>query len=151
MTVAEHVLEAIYAHARAAFPAECCGYVRGHAEADAEVVACTNAQELGGNPFAPDRAADSGFAIAGADRIAKLVISLRDKFWAADRTMEIETVNGETGLCIRDRRHLTATISIATTLRFVFGKINASASFCARSTYFQSLPRSVNDLTKDLL
>ena len=66
MTIAEPVLAAIYAHARAAFPAECCGYVRG----DAEVVACTNAQEAGANPFAPDRAADSGFAIAGAELLA---------------------------------------------------------------------------------
>ena len=73
--------------------------------------------------FAPDATwtADGGGTsaaapqpIAGADRIARLVISLRDKFWAADRTMEIETVNGETGLCIRDGSRLTATISIAT-------------------------------------
>jgi RNA polymerase sigma-70 factor (ECF subfamily) len=73
--------------------------------------------------FAPDATwtADGGGKsaaapqpIAGADRIAKLVISLREKFWAADRRMEIETVNGETGLCIRDGSRLTATISIAT-------------------------------------
>src|SRR4051812_44301828 len=64
--LAEPVLAAIYAHARAAFPAECCGYVR---EGD-EVVPCTNAQETAGNPFAPDRHADSGFAIAGAELLA---------------------------------------------------------------------------------
>ena len=39
---------------------------------------------------------------------------LREKFWAADRTLEIATVNGETGLCIRDGDRLTATMSIAT-------------------------------------
>ena len=47
------VLERIYAHARAAFPAECCGYVRGD-----EVVACTNAAET-----APER----HFAIDGRE------------------------------------------------------------------------------------
>jgi len=64
--ITDHVLAAVYAHARAAFPAECCGYIR----ANDEVVACTNAQEAGANPFAPDRGADSGFAIAGAELIA---------------------------------------------------------------------------------
>ena len=73
--------------------------------------------------FAPDATwtADGGgktaaglHPIAGADRIARLVIGLREKFWAADRTLHVETVNGETGLCIRDGGHLTATMSIAT-------------------------------------
>jgi RNA polymerase sigma-70 factor (ECF subfamily) len=73
--------------------------------------------------FAPDATwtADGGgkagaapLPIAGADRIARLVLGLRDKFWAADRTLEIATVNGETGLCIRDGDRLTATLSIAT-------------------------------------
>ena len=52
--------------------------------------------------------------IVGADRIARLVIGLREKFWAANRTMQVATVNGETGLCIRDGGRLTATMSIAT-------------------------------------
>jgi RNA polymerase sigma-70 factor (ECF subfamily) len=52
--------------------------------------------------------------IVGAERIARLVISLREKFWAADRTIEIATVNGETGLCLRDGQRLIATLSIAT-------------------------------------
>jgi adenylyltransferase/sulfurtransferase len=64
--ISDPVLAQVYAHARAAFPAECCGYVR----AGDEVVACTNAQEAGENPFAPDRGADSGFAIAGAELLA---------------------------------------------------------------------------------
>ena len=73
--------------------------------------------------FAPDATwtADGGgksaaarLPIVGADRIAKLVLGLRDKFWAVDRTLEIATVNGETGLCIRDGDRLTATMSIAT-------------------------------------
>ena len=73
--------------------------------------------------FAPDATwtADGGgktaaapTPIAGADRIARLVIGLREKFWAADRRMEVATVNGETGLVIRDGSRLTATLSIAT-------------------------------------
>ena len=73
--------------------------------------------------FAPDATwtADGGGKTAaaprpiiGADRIAKLVIGLREKFWAANRTIEFATVNGEAGLCIRDGGRLTATMSIAT-------------------------------------
>jgi RNA polymerase sigma-70 factor (ECF subfamily) len=52
--------------------------------------------------------------ITGAARIARLVIGLREKFWAADRAIEVATINGETGLCIRDGDRLTATLSIAT-------------------------------------
>ena len=73
--------------------------------------------------FAPDATwtADGGgktgaapLPIVGAERIARLVMGLRDKFWADDRALEIATINGETGLCIRDGNHLTATMSIAT-------------------------------------
>ena len=42
------------------------------------------------------------------------MIGLRERFWAADRTIEMATVNGETGLCIRDGGRLTAALSIAT-------------------------------------
>lgn len=73
--------------------------------------------------FAPDATwtADGGgkvgaapLPIIGADRIAKLVISIREKFWAADRTLHIAAINGETGLCILDGNRVTATLSIAT-------------------------------------
>jgi RNA polymerase sigma-70 factor (ECF subfamily) len=73
--------------------------------------------------FAPDATwtADGGgkagaapLPIVGADRIARLVLGLREKFWAVNRTVEVATVNGETGLCIRDGHRLTATLSIAT-------------------------------------
>jgi RNA polymerase sigma-70 factor, ECF subfamily len=73
--------------------------------------------------FAPDATwtADGGgkagaapLPIVGAERIARLVVGLRDKFWAVDRRVEVATVNGETGLCIRDGDRLTATMSIAT-------------------------------------
>ena len=73
--------------------------------------------------FAPDATwtADGGgktaaapLPIVGADRIARLVLGLREKFWAVDRAIELATVNGETGLCIRDGNRLTATMSIVT-------------------------------------
>jgi RNA polymerase sigma-70 factor, ECF subfamily len=73
--------------------------------------------------FAPDATwtADSGGRVAaapvpivGADRIARLVIRLREKFWAGNRKIEVTTINGETGLSIHDGERLTATMSIAT-------------------------------------
>ena len=73
--------------------------------------------------FAPDATwtADGGgkvgaapHPILGADRIARLVIGLREKFWAENRVIEVASVNGETGLCIRDGDRVTATMSIAT-------------------------------------
>jgi len=73
--------------------------------------------------FAPDatwtadgggKTAASPRPVVGADRIAKLVVGLREKFWADNRTIEIASVNGETGLCVRDGGRLTATMSIAT-------------------------------------
>jgi len=73
--------------------------------------------------FAPDASwtADGGGKTAasprpvlGRDRIAKLVINLREKFWAEGRVVEAVTVNGEPGLCIRDGARLIATLSIAT-------------------------------------
>ena len=73
--------------------------------------------------FAPDATwtADGGGKTAaaprpvtGLDRLVKLVINLREKFWAPDRTIEMASINGETGLVIRDGGRLTATMSIAT-------------------------------------
>jgi proteasome lid subunit RPN8/RPN11 len=59
----------IYAHARRCFPAECCGYLRGAAGVD-EVVECRNAQLDRDHPTEPDRGADTGFVIAGAELLA---------------------------------------------------------------------------------
>ena len=65
------LLAEIYAHARTAYPAECCGYATG-ARADRvdALVRCTNAQVPGANPFAPDRGADTGFVIAGRELLS---------------------------------------------------------------------------------
>src|SRR5262249_20905190 len=73
--------------------------------------------------FAPDATwtADGGgkvgaapAPIIGAARIAKLVLGLREKFWAVNRTLEIATVNGEPGPAVRTAGQLPATMSIAT-------------------------------------
>jgi RNA polymerase sigma-70 factor (ECF subfamily) len=73
--------------------------------------------------FAPDATwtADGGgktaaapVPVVGAARIAKLVLGLREKFWAANRTLEVATVNGEPAMVVRDGGRLTATMSIAT-------------------------------------
>jgi adenylyltransferase/sulfurtransferase len=63
------LLSQIYAHARRAFPAECCGYLRGHASID-EVIECRNAQLDGDHPTEPSRGEDTGFVIAGAELLA---------------------------------------------------------------------------------
>jgi RNA polymerase sigma-70 factor, ECF subfamily len=79
--------------------------------------------------FAPDATwtADGGgkagaapLPIVGADRIARLVLGLREKFWAPNRAVEVATINGETGLLIRDGNRLTATMSIATDGQRIF-------------------------------
>ena len=73
--------------------------------------------------FAPDATwtADGGGKTAaaprpieGAGRLARLVVGLREKFWAPDRAIEIATVNGELGLQIRDGERLTSVMSIVT-------------------------------------
>jgi len=73
--------------------------------------------------FAPDASwtADGGGKTAaaprpilGADRIARLVIGLRERFSQAGWRFETAVVNGETGLCVLDGRRLVATMSIAT-------------------------------------
>jgi RNA polymerase sigma-70 factor (ECF subfamily) len=60
------------------------------------------------------KTAAAPYPIAGAARIARLVIGLREKFWADNRRIKVVSINGETGLCIRDGDRLVATLSIAT-------------------------------------
>jgi proteasome lid subunit RPN8/RPN11 len=66
------LLEEIYRHARAAFPAECCGWLAGPrgGAAATRVRACANAQGAAGHPTAPDRTAETAYVIAGADLLA---------------------------------------------------------------------------------
>lgn len=73
MTVAiaipDDIRDAMYAHALSTFPAECCGFLTGLAGGNHvdTVVACRNAQLDGDHPIAPERGADTGFVIAGAE------------------------------------------------------------------------------------
>ena len=65
------LLERAYAHARRCFPAECCGYFVGQDNASVDaIVECRNAQVDGEHPTEPDRDADTGYVIAGAELIA---------------------------------------------------------------------------------
>jgi RNA polymerase sigma-70 factor, ECF subfamily len=79
--------------------------------------------------FAPDatwtadgggKTAASPYPIVGAERIARLVIGLREKFWTDGRALEVVSVNGETGLAIRDDDRMTATMSIETDGKHIF-------------------------------
>jgi proteasome lid subunit RPN8/RPN11 len=69
--IPDDVLAAVYAHAIAAFPEECCGYLVGASPGAVDAaVACRNAQADGHHPTAPHRTADAGFVIAGAELLA---------------------------------------------------------------------------------
>jgi proteasome lid subunit RPN8/RPN11 len=68
IAIPSELLEAIYAHAIAAFPDECCGYLIGRSPGVVDgAVACRNAQADGEHPVAPARGADTGFVITGAE------------------------------------------------------------------------------------
>jgi len=69
IAIPDDVRAAIYGHARAEFPAECCGYLVGAPDGEIvdAAVACRNAQTDGEHPIAPERGADTGFVIAGAE------------------------------------------------------------------------------------
>lgn len=66
------LLAQLYAHAVAAFPDEACGYLVGPRDGMAvdTAVACRNAQPDGEHPLTPERGADTGFVIAGAELLA---------------------------------------------------------------------------------
>jgi RNA polymerase sigma-70 factor (ECF subfamily) len=52
--------------------------------------------------------------IAGAERIVKLVLGLREKYWHDQRTLDVTTVNGEPALRVQDAGRLTSVIAIDT-------------------------------------
>lgn len=66
------VLATLYEHARGAFPDECCGYLVGPRDGDTvdAAVRCRNAQRDGEHPTNPERGAETGFVIAGAELFA---------------------------------------------------------------------------------
>jgi [CysO sulfur-carrier protein]-S-L-cysteine hydrolase len=65
------LLAAVCREARAAFPAECCGWLTGADPARADTLrACANAQAAGEHPTAPGRGAETAYVIAGDDLLA---------------------------------------------------------------------------------
>ncbi len=71
MTIPDQLLAIAARHARACFPEECCGYMIGR-EPDAVdgLVECRNAQADGVHPTHPERGAEMGFVISGAELLA---------------------------------------------------------------------------------
>jgi proteasome lid subunit RPN8/RPN11 len=62
----------IFAEARRAFPAECCGFLRGPRGGGAATALhpCGNAQASGAHPTAAERGAETAYVIAGDDLLA---------------------------------------------------------------------------------
>lgn len=66
IAIPDDVLAVVYAHAIAAFPDECCGYLVGALPGAVDAaVRCRNAQADAAHPIAPGRGTDTSFAIAG--------------------------------------------------------------------------------------
>jgi RNA polymerase sigma-70 factor, ECF subfamily len=86
--------------------------------------------------FAPDatwtadgggRAAAGRRPIEGAEAIVRLLLGLRATSWPDERSLELEEVNGEPGLCIRDSGRLTAVMAIETSgdyIQAVYAVVN---------------------------
>ncbi len=70
--VPPEILQAIYAHAREAFPAECCGWLAGPREGDAVTTArpCRNAQSQGIHPTAAMRGEETAYVFSKEDVLA---------------------------------------------------------------------------------
>jgi [CysO sulfur-carrier protein]-S-L-cysteine hydrolase len=68
--IPDDVMAAVHAQARAAFPAECCGWLTGARDASDAVDTirpCVNAQAQGDHPTQPGRTAENAYVIAGPD------------------------------------------------------------------------------------
>ena len=66
VAIPDALLQAVYREARAAFPAECVGWLT----ADHQLRPCQNAQAGGEHPTAADRTAETAYVIAGDDLLA---------------------------------------------------------------------------------
>jgi [CysO sulfur-carrier protein]-S-L-cysteine hydrolase len=109
IAIPDEVLAAVYAHAVAAFPDECCGYLIGRdAGAVDGAVPCRNAQGDGDHPVAPERGADTGFVIAG-DELFRFARSFDGD--RPPRVVYHSHTNGRAYFSTVDR--LSATLSVA--------------------------------------
>jgi proteasome lid subunit RPN8/RPN11 len=70
--IPRELLAEVARQARAAFPDECCGYLVGARDSDTvdALVVCRNAQIDGVHPTHPERNAEAGYVIAGAELLA---------------------------------------------------------------------------------
>ena len=66
------ILDAVYREARAAFPAECCGWLTGPADGMAvdAIRPAVNAQDTGAHPTVSERTAERAYVFNSADLLA---------------------------------------------------------------------------------
>lgn len=64
------VFAAVAREARRAFPAECCGWLTGTADAATAARPCANVQGVAAHPTAPERTAETAYVIDGDDLLA---------------------------------------------------------------------------------
>ena len=66
------LLSAVYREARAAFPAECCGWLTGPADGDGvdAIRPAENAQDAGAHPTASERTAETAYVLNSNDLLA---------------------------------------------------------------------------------
>jgi adenylyltransferase/sulfurtransferase len=93
--IAPALLAEVYAHAREAFPLECCGYVTA-----TRVVRCTNVAAT--EPLVAGRTAETAFAIGGAELLA-----FARSFDGPDpaRVLYHSHTNGQAYISATDRAH----------------------------------------------
>lgn len=66
VAIAPELMDAVFREARAAFPAECVGWLTGADPARADTLrACRNAQAEGEHPTQPGRGVETAYVIAG--------------------------------------------------------------------------------------
>ena len=71
VSISRDILLLAYAEARAAYPAECCGWPAGPEGGPvASVRACVNQQASGNHPTVADRPAETAYVIEGEDLMA---------------------------------------------------------------------------------
>ncbi len=69
--IARELLLEVFAQARAAYPAECCGWLSGpRSKPVTQLRPCANAQADGGTGAVADRSEEAAYVIAGDDLIA---------------------------------------------------------------------------------
>ena len=72
LTIPPDILESVYREARAAYPAECCGWLVGPASGDGvhTMRPAANAQDSGAHPTAAERTAETAYVFNTADLLA---------------------------------------------------------------------------------